>query len=930
MEWQDKSIFIIHRSGSPRKNGEFMDQQNLTGWEFIDETGTFRLHNPHHYNSLYFPLVNEAGIFSAVTPTLHGDIKVDHNTFLTPPVSMESLHDSRSGRNFWIKMDGGSPWSVTGNSAGQIARRFSGQDEESFLEAGFLWQRVTRKNTQIGIQAEVTNFVPASADRVELMKVTLKNLSVNTLKFTPTAAIPIYGRSADNLRDHRHVTSLLHRTHCETYGVLVKPTLSFDERGHQPNSMIYAVLGAEEDGAPPEGFFPIVDDFIGEGGSMDWPQAIVEAQKPKFLPGMSIDGYESIGGVQFREVILQPGESHSFIILMAIMSIDENERLVHEYGNAAQFDFWLEKTRRYWQSNLEFFRLITGNARFDNWLHWVAIQPMLRRFFGNSFLPYHDYGHGGRGWRDLWQDIMALLMMERGDVSRMLFDNFAGTRIDGSNATIIGSHPGEFKADRNNIPRVWMDHGVWPLLTTSLYIDQTGDLAFLMRDQEYFKDRLAGRAQRVDNAWSPEQGTRLLTSSGEIYRGTILEHLLAQHLVPFFNVGEHNNIRLEGADWNDAMDMASQRGESVAFTNLYAGNLRRLSDLVMALERLNLGEVEVAAELLTLLDTLSGAVNYDSVAAKQAILSRYFDSCEHTISGRKISVGLKELAFDLKAKADWLCNHLRSQEWLTNSDGYGWFNGYYDNKSIRVEGEFPEGVRMTLTGQVFALMGGVASDSQAKEIIRSVDRYLYDDKVGGYRLNTNFGEVLPNLGRGFGFAYGHKENGAMFSHMAVMYANALYLRGFVRQGYKVLDAIYRHCQDFDRSRIYPGIPEYINERGRGMYTYLTGSASWYLFTLITEAFGVRGQLGDLVLEPKLVVDQFNEEGKAGLITSFADRKLEIIYSNQARLDYGDYKIHSIHLDGQPVEFPGLPVIMRRNQISQLDPDRTHCIEIELS
>ena len=38
----------------------------------------------------------------------------------------------------------------------------------------------------------------------------------------------------------------------------------------------------------------------------------------------------------------------------------------------------------------------------------------------------------------------------------------------------------------------------------------------------------------------------------------------------------------------------------------------------------------------------------------------------------------------------------------------------------------------------------------------------------------------------FGFAYGEKENGAVFSHMAVMYANALYKQGFIKEGYKVL------------------------------------------------------------------------------------------------------------------------------------------------
>jgi len=911
-------------------NGEFMTEPDISGWEFIDDRGTFYLNNPHRYSSLYFPLVNEAGIFSSITPTLHGDIKADHNTFLTLPVSVESLHDSRSARNFWVKVNGTAPWSATGNSAAQIAGHFTDADEESFLEAGFLWQRVTRKNKQLGLQAEATSFVPASNDRVELMKVILTNLSGNEMELSPTAAIPIYGRSADNLRDHRHVTSLLHRTYCGTHGVLVRPSLSFDERGHQPNLVTYGVLGVEGDGTPPRGYFPVVQDFIGEGGSLDWPQAIVQEREPDFRAGMSADGYESIGGLCFRAVSLLPGENRSFVLIMAIMRDDESERLIRAYGSSDSFDAWLEETKTYWNSKLEVPRLYTGDKRYEGWLRWVTSQPVLRRMFGNSFLPYHDYGRGGRGWRDLWQDILALLMMESGDVSQMLYDNFGGVRMDGSNATIIGARPGEFKADRNNIPRVWMDHGVWPLITTGLYIDQTGDLAFLLRLQNYFKDYLAGRAKFVDNAWFSEQGTVLRTAAGEPYRGTILEHLLVQNLVPFFNVGEHNNILLEGADWNDAMDMASQRGESVAFTAMYAGNLSKLSEWVRVLEKLNVYAVEIAEEMIPLLDTLDDGVDYNSVSAKQAKLAAYFKSCAHTLSGKKTPVRLEHLAADLAAKADWLVNHLRTNEWLINSEGYGWFNGYYDNKGLRVEGDFPKGVRMTLTGQVFALMGGVATAEQADEINRSADRYLYDTKVGGYRLNTDFGEVVPDLGRAFGFAYGHKENGAMFSHMAVMYAYALYQRGLVKQGFKVLDAIYQHCQNFAHSHIYPGIPEYINTRGQGMYTYLTGSASWYMLTLVSEVFGVRGVLGDLVLEPKLVAGQFDPESQARLVVHFADKELDIIYQNHARLEYGAYRISSVRLDDRNIKIDGFPVIIPRSFITSLSPGMTHHIYIELS
>ena len=873
-------------------------------WQFIDDEGTFRLENPHHTSYLYFPLVNEAGMMSAITPTLNGDIKINQNAFLTLPVSMEDLHNARSARNFWVHVEGASPWSVTGNSALQTAQRFSEvAPEDVTLEAGFLWHKIIRQNHKLGLRAEVTNFVPASDDQAELMKVTVTNISDQPVSFTPTAAIPIYGRSADDLRDHRHVTSLLHRIHCKPHGVLVQPTLSFDERGHLPNVLAYAVMGTGENGAAPVGFFPVVEEFIGEGGTLDWPEAVVKSLAPTFEAGQTQDGYDAIGGLCFEDVTLQSGESVSFILILAILDREENpQSLVDVYGTEAAFDSWLERTQKDWKNRLDTFGIKSGDPHFDLWMRWVSIQPTLRRLYGNSFLPAHDYGRGGRGWRDLWQDILALMLMEEGDVSEFLYANFAGVRMDGSNATIIGGAPGEFKADRNNIPRVWMDHGAWPLLTTSLYIHQTGDLAFLLREQVYFKDHLIFRSQKVDKEWEPKQGTLLQTAAQKPYRGTILEHILIQHLTPFFNVGAHNNIRLEGADWNDGMDMAPDHGESVAFSALYAGNLRQLSAWVLSLADLGADQVELAAEIMPLLDTLTLPIDYASVDAKCSRLEAYFESCRHTLSGEKTAVHLENLAKDLSTKADWLTTHIRATEWIQNKDGFGWFNAYYDNDSQRVEGDHPNGVRMILTGQVFALMGGVATDEQALAMVRATDQYLLDPSMGGYRLNTDFGDVMLNLGRAFGYAYGHKENGAMFSHMAVMYANALYQRGLAHEGYKVLADIYQHCQDFPTSGMYPGIPEYVNASARGMYTWLTGSASWYVLTLVTEVFGVCGHRGDLILDPKLVAEQFDESGKATITTLFAGKLIHVTYQNPGKLDYGQYQVASISINGENIDY----------------------------
>jgi cellobiose phosphorylase len=294
-------------------------------------------------------------------------------------------------------------------------------------------------------------------------------------------------------------------------------------------------------------------------------------------------------------------------------------------------------------------------------------------------------------------------------------------------------------------------------------------------------------------------------------------------------------------------------------------------------------------------------------------------------------VPIGELADWLEATGRELLEHIRTQEWIRTGEGFSWFNGYYDNEGRRLEGDSENGVRMTLTGQVFTLLCGVADDKQAREVVRSVDHFLWDANVGGPRLNTNFHEVLLNMGRCFGFAYGHKENGSMFSHMAVMYAYALYRRGFVKEGHRILSGIFHQASNFDVSRIFPGIPEYFDQNGRGMYPYLTGSASWYLLTLLTEVLGIRGDYGDLLLEPKLVGEQFDEGGRVSVHTSFAERDLEIYYLNHENSDYPDYTIGSVSINGVPGDFKRRDngVLIPLPILQALAIEHRHTIEVML-
>lgn len=874
-----------------------MHSQNET-YKYLPEECSFVSSEAVKLRTVYFPLCGTHGgsLKSAITPFLSGDIKIDKNRYLTKPASREDLR--RPLRDFFCYIEGRGVFSLADHRQGDSVS----------VEIGQLWHKVLRKNTRFGLEIQAWNFVPVTADNVELMRVMVKNISTKSLKVVPTFSVPIFGRPLANKHDHEHVTSLLNRIEQRPQGVLVRPSMVFDERGHTVNETVYYVFGITDAGQTPAGTFPTAESFYGESGGPEAPEAVMRNISPAVLPQEAMQGKEAMGALRFQKECLSPGQAREYLIVMGIGSLQEDvEKTFKKFNSIGKWHETFAQNKACWAQKTNSVVFQTADQAFNDWMRWVMIQPVLRRIFGCSFLPDHDYGKGGRGWRDIWQDLLSLILIEPEQIRETLIQNFAGVRIDGSNATIIGPAPGEFTADRNAIARVWMDHGVWPFMTLLLYIHQTGDYEILLEKNTYFRDAQLSRALINDAAWRAQDGHKLKDRQGNIYYGSILEHLLVQHLVQFFNVGEHNIIRLEDADWNDGLDMASQRGESAAFTSSYGGNLLILAELLENLSRhKGIKEILLAREMMPLLDSLTNnPVHYDQADAKKSLLfETYFKSVQPAISGRQIKVRIQDVVQDLRKKGNWIFARIRQHEKITVEDGkeeFSWFNGYYDNQGECVEGKKEGIVRMTLTGQVFPIMSGLAEPDEIEEVIRSVDRYLKDKKLGGYRLNTDFG--LPHyldLGRAFGFAYGTKENGSFFNHMVVLYAYALYKRGFARKGYEVLRSIYRMSVDMPKSRIYPGVPEYFDSEGRGHYHYLTGSASWFILTLLTQVFGVRGEGGDLILSPKLVKEEFGKDHSASVTCSFAAKHIFICYVNEDGLDHGEYGIKEVFLNNRAV------------------------------
>jgi hypothetical protein len=76
--------------------------------------------------------------------------------------------------------------------------------------------------------------------------------------------------------------------------------------------------------------------------------------------------------------------------------------------------------------------------------------------------------------------------------------------------------------------------------------------------------------------------------------------------------------------------------------------------------------------------------------------------------------------------------------------------------------------------------------------------------------------------------------------------------------------------------------------------------------MLSEVFGVKALFGQLVLEPKLMNEQFDDHHEAKIKTVVNGKVVEIVYLNKENLNYGDYRIKEV-LDDK-----GIPMLIDRD------------------
>ena len=96
-----------------------------------------------------------------------------------------------------------------------------------------------------------------------------------------------------------------------------------------------------------------------------------------------------------------------------------------------------------------------------------------------------------------------------------------------------------------------------------------------------------------------------------------------------------------------------------------------------------------------------------------------------------------------------------------------------------------------------------------------------------------------------------------------------------------------------------------------MYHYLTGAASWLLLTVLNEMYGVKGSLGALKFEPKLLKEQF-ENKMASATCMFRGINVTVTYQNPFDLEVGEYAVKEIFIDDTKYEGEALDTISKED------------------